>query len=258
VTVEFLRFGSRISGTGIGCCAFDIIQGFDCDPKAKASIQLINGDGAFPITHDGKQVYFGPTNKDIFYSRLRVGTFYDTDMPNHGFLAVITENQLNYGFGLAWLKILKETGFEFVRAVDNSVYSGVRRNYLFALFRNAKDRGLDPFAPPTEWTGLPDNQKTQKEIWDELPKAKFLTEEELRKAGVPVYLAGTRGDQPKTKEKEERKETQSPWTQKSTSTPASPTSTSVKSNAVNGGKTVKTQPSWALQNQAFNLGKVPM
>lgn len=218
--MEFLRFGSRISGAGIGCCAFDIIQGFDADPDAKASVQLVNGDGAYPLTkyENGKtlQLYAGPTNKDIFYQRLRVGTFGSSDMPNHGFLAIITQVQLNNGgHALKWLAILKECGFEFVRAVDNSVYSSHRGrpnkpNYLFALFRNVQDRGLDPNAPPKQWTDLPENTLTQQEVWDKIGKPKFLTEDELRKAGVPVYLAGTRGEIPKLKP-EEKKEVKTPW-----------------------------------------------
>jgi hypothetical protein len=212
--MEFLRFGSRISGTNIGCCAFDIIQGFDYDPDAKASIQIVNGDGGCPCTKDGKQLFAGPTYRDIFWQRLRSGTFDQRDMPNHGFLAIITTQQLEGKSAPKWLAILKEAGFEFIRAVDNSVYSyttEVHTNYLFGLFRNVNDRGLDPFAPPKAWTKLPENTLTQKEVWDKIGPPKFLTEEEVRKAGAEVYLAGTKGDIPKRKVQEEKKETKTPW-----------------------------------------------
>ena len=37
----------------------------------------------------------GPTYRDIFWQRIRFGTFDKRDMPNHAFLAILTENQLH-------------------------------------------------------------------------------------------------------------------------------------------------------------------
>jgi hypothetical protein len=192
--MEFLRFGSHIPGVNHGCCAFDIIQNFNRDPDEKASIQLVSGDGGYPLSRPVKgQVFAGPTYRDIFNTRLRIGTFSDRDLPNHGFLAILTETQLTGTVGRKWLAILKEAGFEFVRTVDNSVYeySRGRKNYLFALFRNVgKNAVHDPFAPPKEWTDLPEQTKSQKEIWNALPPANFMSEAELVKANVPVTMAG--------------------------------------------------------------------
>src|SRR3546814_7281931 len=71
--------------------------------------------------------------------------------------------------GKSWLKILKEEGFEFLRTVDNSVYSGSsviesatdgankssHKNYLFGLFRNIGTGYVgNPYKSPTEWTKL--------------------------------------------------------------------------------------------------------
>lgn len=225
--MEFLRFGSSIPGSYWGCCAMCIIQNFKVDPDAKASIQLVDGDGGYPITGKGGGFLFsGPTYHDIFKQRLRIGTFSNRDMPNHGFLAVLTHEQVNGGVGKKWLKILKEEGFEFIRTVDNSVYTGEstiktpggggtssHKNYLFGLFRNIGSGAVaDPFTPPSAWTDLPavvpeaweymggvdkielnkTVQTKQLELYKRLGKPKFLTEEKVVAAGATVTLAGER------------------------------------------------------------------
>lgn len=231
--MEFLRFGSSIPGSYWGCCAVCIIQNFKVDPDAKASIQLVSGDGGGPILEDNKMLFAGPTYRDIFKQRLRIGTFSNTDMPNHGFLAVLTAQQIRSGYGAAWLKILKEEGFEFLRAVDNSVYTGpeilpetVKKgenkvsshvNYVFGLFRNIGKGSLeDQFTPPKEWTdlpqvvpeayqGTPPDQRAEltkairsvhRELWLKNEPTCLLTEEEVVKAGAPVTLAGLRSQYP--------------------------------------------------------------
>lgn len=173
--MHFLRFGSSIPGDYWGCCAVCIIQNFKVDPDAKASIQIVGGDGGQPIqfstmNNDGGKktgpMYAGMTYRDIFRQRLRYGTFNTRDMPNHTFYAVLTAGQISSGHGKAWLKILKEEGFEFVRAVDNSVYTGASLagssnrsphiNYIFALYRNVGNGQVkDPLTPPKAWTDLP-------------------------------------------------------------------------------------------------------
>jgi hypothetical protein len=228
--IEFLRFGSNIPGHYWGCCAADIIQCFKTDPDAKASIQLVDGDGNQPIIgNDGKQLYAGPTNKDIFLSRLRVGTFGNYDMPNHAFFLILTDWQLTSQYGKKWLPIIKEAGFEFVRAVSNSVYAGQSLaghdpnskgssvNYIFMLVRNIGSGNIgDPYTPPKQWTDLPsvvpeawqdlpcdengkrtnlaaDSHAAQTKCWNNIGPAKFVTEEELRAAGAPVVQSGVRG-----------------------------------------------------------------
>lgn len=211
--MEFLRFGSSIPGSYWGCCACDIIQNFKVDPDAKASIEIVTGDGNATT---GK--FVGKTWREIFKARLRFGTFDSRDMPNHAFLAILTINQINGTYGKAWLAILKEHGFEFIRAVDNSVYSGGgNTNYIFGLFRNISGNRLkDPFTPPQAWADLPSVKseawelgspeafvglaKTQTEqdkaIFDALGRPNFYTEAALEKEGIPIWYAGVRNKYP--------------------------------------------------------------
>jgi hypothetical protein len=164
--MECLRFGSSIPGGYWGCCAVDIMQNFKVDPDAPASIQITSGDGGGACLKDGQLAFAGPTYRDIFNARLRIGTFGKADMPNHAFIAVLTAWQLNEVHGKKWLAILKEAGFEFVRTVSNSVYGGQSLlsgeptdhspNHIFMLVRNIGSGAIkDPFTPPKEWTDLP-------------------------------------------------------------------------------------------------------
>lgn len=205
--MEFLRYGSRIPGEyKWGCCAVDIIQNFNVDPDDKTSIQVVSGDSAMPILRNGENAFLGVTYKEVFDQRLRIGTFNGEDMPNHVFFAVMTHDQLNTEKGFKWLKILKEAGFEFIRATDNSVYTGatlerdkVREacddcdcddcycgcfevshvNYIFGLFRNIGVGSIeDPFAPPEKWLSLDSpisevNQKLTPEDRSKLTKERY-------------------------------------------------------------------------------------
>jgi hypothetical protein len=209
--MEFLRSGSSIPGTYWGCCAFCFIQNFKFDPADKSSIQIVNGDGAYPMKNaKNEELFAGPTYEDIFWQRLRYGTFGKDDMPNHGFLAVLTESQISGGHGKKWLAILKKAGFEFIRAVDNSVYSGQHvmgedfdfdeddcddeceapgesrnKNYLFGLFRNVGATYVsDPFLPPPEWTDLPE---VVPEAWGYLNDYSKELAREQREAQLPLY-----------------------------------------------------------------------
>lgn len=189
--MEFSRFGGNITSKYWGCCACCIIQDFNQSPDEAASIQLVEGDGGSAILdNSGEQLYAGPTYKDIFLQRLRFGTFSIEDMPNHAFLAILTQGQLDGGYGKQWLAILKEQGFEFIRTINNSVYTGKAligdstdgieydydydpddtspvhgdsANYLFGLFRNiGRGAAPNPFQPPKEWTDLP---QIMPELW---------------------------------------------------------------------------------------------
>lgn len=230
--MEFLRFGSSIPGSYWGCCAVCIIQNFQFDPDEKASIQIVDGDGGLPLKREDKDLFAGPTYRDIFLQRLRFGTFGSRDMPNHVFLAVLTDSQIKNKYGKAWLKLLKEQGFEFIRTTDNSVYTGSavlnqptsftptsHKNYIFGLFRNIGMGAIeDPFTPPKEWTDLEKTvpeawefltekrkeltkeiQEAQLKLWDALPPTKLLTEEELEAQEVPVIYAGVRSNFPQQK-----------------------------------------------------------
>lgn len=246
--VEFIRFGSSIPGAYWGCCACDIIQCFKSDPDAKASIQMVDGDGCMPC---GDR-FAGPTNRDVFNARIRVGTFGISDMPNHAFIAILTQWQIESTIGKKWLAILKETGFEFVRSVSNSVYAGDQLakhdrdgkgsdvNHIFMLVRNIGAGNLgDPYMPPKAWTDLPkvvpeaweyfyadysgeadpmadvarDSHKAQTEIWNKIGPAKFLTEKQVEEAGAPVIYAAKRTNIPQeTKSARNQRNGQKPAT----------------------------------------------
>ena len=231
--MHFLRFGSSIpgpaGGDGWGCCACCIIQGFNKDPDSTYSIEVVCGDGGEPID----DLFLGKTYKEVFESRLRIGTFNESDMPNHAFLAILNEYQLTSTYGNKWLRILKENGFEFIRSFDNSVYTGsslkgeidededwcedTHANYLFGLFRNIGSGAIeDPFRPPAAWTTIeggvtevydvlmhngcdnlqPNRDRVHLESWNRIGPAKFYSREELEAEGVPVWLAGRRSKNP--------------------------------------------------------------
>ena len=219
--MEFLRFGSSIPGSYWGCCAVDIIQNFNYHPDNIAAIQIVDGDAGVPCLRDREFLFAGPTYRDIFEARLRIGTFNATDKPNHAFLAVLTQEQIDDDYGREWLAILKEHGFEFIRRMDNSVYTGTtlessyspHPNYLFGLFRNISgSRVPDAFLPPTAWTELP---SIMPEAYEFVPNGKDLTsaqteantaiwkksetklfkESELPK-GTELWLAGKRSPNP--------------------------------------------------------------
>lgn len=226
--MEFLRFGSSIPGGYWGCCAVDIIQNFKVDPEAKASIEMVTGDGSGPcMNNKGEVLFAGPTYKDIFEQRLRVGTFGTGEMPNHAFIAVLTDWQVSSVIGKAWLKILHANGFEFIRSVSNSVYTGAnlaayseggsKKNYIFALIRNIGANGDgNSLTPPKEWTKLgkvvpqlwelvteeqrkefaKEQHAAQTELWNAGSKPTFMTEAQLREAGAPVTMAGRRSQFP--------------------------------------------------------------
>lgn len=224
--MEFLRFGSSIPGTYWGCCACCIIQNFKFDPDEKSSIQIVSGDSGTPMG----DCFAGPTYADIFRQRIRIGTFSNRDMPNHVFLAILTDSQISGGVGKKWLKILRDEGFEFLRATDNSVYTGndpasnmkgSNPNYIFGLFRNiGKGAMNNPFLPPKAWTDLASDftepsalfnasqdtaalakQMSAEQLarWDATGPTKLLTRAEVEAAGAPVVYAGLRSRYPQQK-----------------------------------------------------------
>ena len=221
--MEFLRFGSSLPGEYFGCCACDIIQNFKQSPDTKASIQLVDGDGGAGMTIRDELAFAGPTLRDVFETRIRIGTFGLHEMPNHAFFAILTDSQCKRGYGLEWLKILKEHGFEYFRTVNNSVWN--INNHIFALIRNVGNNARkDMFKPPETWTALKSvvpepyallNGDTaeltekistaQANIWDK-GKLDIKTESEITKAGAPVIMAGMRTEfPPQLKSDRERK-----------------------------------------------------
>ena len=197
--IEFLRFGSRYGGEGIGCCAVDIVQGFVNDPDAPANVKLYHGDreskdgSALTVIVNGKTeyAYLGKTNREVFENFIRIGTFGTSDMPDHTFFAIFSDEQMRDRNGQEWLKILKAEGFEFLRTVGNSVYTSKKvplepvegkyshKNHIFALFRNISDDAVaDPFTPPGAWLNIPE-PTTPHEIWHSR-KTKIYGESEIK------------------------------------------------------------------------------
>jgi hypothetical protein len=217
--MECLRFGSSIPGGYWGCCAADILQNFNKDPDEKASIQVTNGDGGGGMQGpNGGMAFLGMTYREIFHSRLRIGTFSTRDMPNHAFFIMLTDGQVNSVTGKKWLEEFKKAGFEFVRTVNNSVWNV--NNHVFALFRNCGPNAVkDQFTPPKSWTDIKiedgkleaweclSNDTTTEELtkrqaafdkkaFDALGPAKIYKQEELEAAGVPVLLSAIRTNFP--------------------------------------------------------------
>jgi hypothetical protein len=209
--MEFLRFGSSIPGTYWGCCACCIIQNLNYDPDTKASIQIVEGDGGTPYNPNK---FAGMTYREIFEQRLRYGTFSSdpASATNHAFIVILSRSQTDSTIGKAWLAILKQHGFEFVRTVNNSVWN--KDNYIFMLVRNVGSNAVkDQFKPPKAWTDLEGVvvepyqllgdtveltatiKAKQKELYDALPPLKFYTEKELDDFMVPVSYAGKRSHQ---------------------------------------------------------------
>ena len=204
--VECVRFGARIGGSGIGCCAIELFQNFDHDPDAEYIEGIHCGDGLSPIMKGDAQYAVGPTNRDAFEQRLRIGTFGTNELPDRTFFVALSKHQVNSGTGKRWLAILKEHGFEFVRVTNNSVYTGSKVTvdgaetpsgqspvYIFALFRNISTARIeDPFEPPASWKELPEPTKTPREIWNEGKKELIFIDPKTRKVVTPDDTAKTR------------------------------------------------------------------
>lgn len=188
--MEFLRFGSSIPGEYWGCCCADIIQNFNQDPDTKASIQLVDGDGGSAITQGNELAFAGPTLRDIFETRIRIGTFGTRDMPNHAFFAIFNASQCDSVIGKKWLAILKANGFEYLRTVNNSVWNV--NNHVFALFRNVGPNKLaNAFTPPPSWTSLPSviPEAYESDLSTEAKRKDFT--KQTMDALTPIWNAGT-------------------------------------------------------------------
>lgn len=154
-------------------------------PNTPYAISLVNGDSGTPLVNEDtdEQLFAGKTYLEVFKLRLRINTFNEHDKPNHTFFAVLTDHQINRDTGKAWMKVFKEEGFEFLRTIDNSVYTGPalhkdgvhvasRKSHIFALFRNIGRGSIeDPYTPPKAWTDLPSPlNESGGETWEYLMK----------------------------------------------------------------------------------------
>jgi hypothetical protein len=163
MTMDCMRLGGNIPSPQGGCCAYDFFQGFTSHPDDPHAVELSYGDAGISL-----KKYAGRTNREVFETYLRIGTFDAQARASRGFLAVMNDNQVHNENGRLWLAILKANGFQFLGAVHNSVYSNSRPNYLFGLFRNHGPGALtDPFRSPPGWDELPPPEKTPGEIFDE-------------------------------------------------------------------------------------------
>ena len=176
--VECLRFGARRGGEGIGCCAVDVMQGFNNDPDAKCPQQpFFDGDSWFPVEHDdGGQLCVGGddiTNEQVFLSYLTHGSFTPEPAADHGFIIILSGDQIHSSVGQKWMKILKREGFEWVGCVSNSVYAECHPNHIFMLLRNThnymEDEEIESLQhPPEFWSALPEASQTPEERYRDL------------------------------------------------------------------------------------------
>lgn len=156
--IEAIRFGARLGRVGIGCCGLDLIQGFSHSPYDLTTFPLRYGDEDTPIfSYEGSeneegQLALHGTNLEVLKALLTVGTHDEDPKYQRSFLATISHDQLKTSEGEAWLRILAELGFEFIRAFENGVYGSGHWVYLFGYFRNSTS--IMPVPPG----------------WDELPK----------------------------------------------------------------------------------------
>lgn len=177
--IECLRFGARRGGTGIGCCAVDVFQGFNNPPTAHCPpIPFFDGDSYTPIEHYGEngsegQLHLSGTNEDVFLSYLTHGSFTQEPEPDHAFIAILTDEQIRDGYGKDWMRILKREGFKWVGATSNSVYSEYHPNHIFILIRKTgeymNDGQIERLErPPQGWEEIPEPTKTPEQRFYEL------------------------------------------------------------------------------------------
>lgn len=171
-SIECLRFGARRGGQGIGCCAVDVLQGFNNDPDAEGTpIPFFDGDSWTPVmNYDGdesEQLHVVGTNEQIFLSYLIHGSFTPEPVNDHAWIAILTEEQCGSYTGQKWLRILHREGFKYVTTVNNGVYSEYHPNHIFILTRNT-DENISPeeLGPPSLWQELEENPKSRQEIQD--------------------------------------------------------------------------------------------
>jgi hypothetical protein len=174
--IECLRLGARRGGEGIGCCAMDVIQGFNNDPDKICPQQpFFNGDSWAPEFYLGSDMQLcvggdGITNEMAFMSHITHGSFSpDTEIAaDHAFVAVLTDDQCNSSIGKKWLAILKREGFEWKGCTSNSVYGEYHPNHIFMLIRsthnNMEDSEIESLRlPPPIWEKLPAPTETPEE-----------------------------------------------------------------------------------------------
>jgi len=181
--IECLRFGARRGGSGIGCCAVDVFQGFSNSPSAHCPpIPFFNGDSWCPEMHYNEkgelsQLYLTGTNEEVFLSYLTHGSFTKHSVDDHAFIAILTEEQCAEKEGRAWLRILKREGFKYVDTVNNGVYSEFHPNHIFMLVRNTHENlsetELETLGPPEYWLSLEEAKETPEERYRILSTEKY-------------------------------------------------------------------------------------
>lgn len=167
--IECLRFGARRGGTGIGCCAVDVFQGFKNAPDAHCPpIPFFDGDSWTPLEYGDGQLALTGTNADVFRAYLTHGSFTNDPAPDHAFIAILTDSQCESEVGKQWLTILREEGFKWVGATSNSVYCEYHPNHIFLLVRSTREYMDDEeiawlAEPPAFWGSLPAPTQTPEE-----------------------------------------------------------------------------------------------
>lgn len=180
--IECLRLGARRGGEGIGCCAIDVIQGFNNAPDAICPQQpFFNADEYRVEFYDNTSDQLclggeGITNEQVFLAQLTHGSFTPFPEPDHGFIVTMTENQISSSNGQKWLTILKREGFKWVGCVSNSVYGEYHPNHIFMLLRSTHENMDDDEiqelkSPPSFWESLPEPLENPEERFNTLRKS---------------------------------------------------------------------------------------
>lgn len=198
--IECLRLGARRGGEGIGCCAIDVLQGFNNPPESICPQQPhYNGDSWWPSFYPGTDDQLciggeGITNEQVFLAHLTHGSFTAQPEPDHGFIASLTDEQCNSSIGKKWLEILKREGFVWVGATSNSVYDEYHPNHVFMLMRsthiNMGDEEIEELQqPPKAWNNIPEPT--------EMPEERFRTLSAIYQQAHTPATEATKAEQAK-------------------------------------------------------------
>lgn len=169
-SIECIRFGGRRGNIGIGCCAVDLIQGFNNPPsQIGRETPFYDGDTQSPANYGGGQLHICGTNEQMLLAYLTHGTFSAEPQSDHAFIAVMSQEQVDSQIGKEWLKILYREGFDYIATVNNSVYEEYHPVHIFMMIRTAGGYldGEELCAPP-EWEKLKEQKR-------ETPEERFST-----------------------------------------------------------------------------------
>lgn len=146
------------------CCGADILNAFGTggatvDPNGNAGFKVDASGMNYLRDSDGKHIPLTFADKFAADLAKRRKVY-----PNRMYCCILNQQQYD-AHNNGWPKLLKETGFEFVRRWSNSNHDGsyggnseagrVHANYLFVLCTDDKGKCKDFSEPPKGWETLP-------------------------------------------------------------------------------------------------------